>query len=71
MTAQKRNGDRCGNPARHGGTVCEYHGRNAPAVKAKARLRLEMTVDRMPKRLFGFADSAESEAATKDALDRS
>ena len=71
MTARKRNGDRCGNPASHGGTVCGYHGGNAPAVKAKARLRLEMAVDRMPKRLFGFADCAGSEAATKDALDRS
>ena len=30
-----------------------------------------MAVDRMPKRLFGFADCAGSEAATKDALDRS
>ena len=71
MTARKRNGDRCGNPASHGGTVCGYHGGNAPAVKAKARLRLEMAVDRMPKRLFGFADCAGSQAATKDALDRS
>ena len=30
-----------------------------------------MAADRMAKRLLGFADSAESEAATKDALDRS
>ena len=71
MTAHKRNGDRCGNPASHGGTVCGYHGGNAPAVKAKARLLLEMAADRMAKQLLGFADSAESEAAAKDALDRS
>ena len=30
-----------------------------------------MAADRMAKRLLGFADSAESEAAVKDALDRS
>ena len=73
-TAHKRNGDRCKNAAIRGGTVCGYHGGNAPAVKAKARLRLEMAADRMAKRLLGLADNAESEAvalaATKDALDR-
>ena len=75
-TAHKRNGDRCKNAAIRGGTVCGYHGGNAPAVKAKARLRLEMASDRLARQLLNMttdpnvADPVKL-AAIKDALDRS
>ena len=75
-TAHKRNGDRCKNAAIRGGTVCGYHGGNAPAVKAKARLRLEMASDRLARQLLrmttdpNVADPVKL-AAIKDALDRS
>ena len=75
-TAHKRNGDRCKNAAIRGGAVCGYHGGNAPAVKAKARLRLEMASDRLARQLLNMttdpnvADPVKL-AAIKDALDRS
>ena len=75
-TAHKRNGDRCKNAAIRGGTVCGYHGGNAPAVKAKARLRLEMASDRLARQLLNMttdpnvADPVKL-AAIKDALDSS
>src|SRR6478736_2517720 len=75
-TAHKRNGDRCKNAAIRGGTVCGYHGGNPPAVKAKARLRLEMASDRLARQLLNMttdpnvADPVKL-AAIKDALDRS
>src|SRR6476469_5619601 len=75
-TAHKRNGDRCKNAAIRGGNVCGYHGGNAPAVKAKSRLRLEMASDRLARQLLNMtsdpnvADPVKL-AAIKDALDRS
>lgn len=51
------------------------HGGAAPAVRAKARTRLEMAADRMAKALLGIAEDADVPAnvklaAIKDALDR-
>lgn len=72
--AHKKNGDQCGNAARRGTSVCDYHGAKAPQVKAKARQRLEEAADGMAKALLGIALTAQSEsvklAAIKDALDR-
>ena len=75
-SAHKRNGDRCKNAAIRGGNVCGYHGGNAPAVKAKARLRLEMASDRLARQLLNMTsdpnvNDAVKLAAIKDALDRS
>jgi hypothetical protein len=41
----------CKNAAIRGSNVCGYHGGNAPAVKAKARSRLEMPSDRLARQL--------------------
>lgn len=73
-TAHKKTGQRCRRWAIRGGTVCTHHGGNTPAVKAKARRRLEDAADQLAKQLLGIAESAQSEqvrlAAVKDALDR-
>src|SRR4029077_20053679 len=73
---RKKDGQRCKNAAIRGSNVCGYHGGNAPAVKAKARLRLEMASDRLARELLNMtsdpnvADPVKL-AAIKDSLDRS
>lgn len=73
-TARRKNRERCKHAAISGVRVCTHHGGNAPAVKAKARQRIEETAERMPKQRLGIATDVESEAvrlaAIKDALDR-
>ena len=74
-SAHQRDGSRCKNAAIQGGTVCGYHGGNAPAVKAKARLRLEMASDRLARQLLNMTTDPNvadpvTLAAIKDALDR-
>ena len=71
---RKKGGERCKNAAIRWSNVCGYHGGNAPAVKAKARLRLEMASDRLARQLLNMttdpnvADPVKL-AAIKDALD--
>lgn len=74
-TAHKKNGDRCAHYAIQGGTICGYHGGNNPAVKAKARARLESAADIMAAELLKMAQSGNIKdgvklSAVKDALDR-
>ncbi|MBF6210698.1 hypothetical protein IU487_06500 [Nocardia puris] len=76
-SAHRTNGEPCRKTALRGTypPLCVSHGAGAPAVRRRARIRLEMAADRMAKELLGIAtdDSAPVPvklAAIKDALDR-
>lgn len=60
-TAQsKQTGDRCGQAAIKGGTICPWHGGSAPQVKARANLRLLELVEPSLHRLASIVDSTKS-----------
>ena len=71
----KSTGNRCGNPAIPGGTVCKSHGGAAPQVQRKARLRLAELVDPaivLLGRVISDPQAAYSDRirAAENALDR-
>lgn len=55
-TAHNRQGERCRRTAIPGGTVCRYHGGNAPQVKAKAVDRIREARDLALDRLIESLD---------------
>lgn len=74
---RRTNGEPCRKTAIKGTQppLCASHGGNAPAVRAKARLRLENAADRMAKQLLGIASDEETPlplrlSAIRDVLDR-
>lgn len=74
-TAHKKNGARCRQYAVPGGSVCPYHGGNAPHVRKAAHIRLMKSVDILMANLLEIANDkgkpdAVRLAAIRDALDR-
>lgn len=69
----RQTGERCGNPAIHGGTVCRFHGGGTPSVKARANLRLLELVDPSIARLARVVATGKDDDAIRAAnsiLDR-
>ena len=69
----KQTGDRCGQPAIKGGTVCPWHGGGSPNVKARANLRLLQLVDPALSRLATIIHDGDDDVAVRAAnsiLDR-
>ena len=76
-SAHRTNGEPCRKTAVRGTEppLCMSHGAAAPAVRRKARVRLELAADRMAKELLGIASADDAPpavklAAIRDALDR-
>ncbi|MCZ4550095.1 hypothetical protein [Gordonia rubripertincta] len=76
-SAHRTNGKPCRKTALRGTQppLCVSHGAGAPAVRRKARVRLEMAADRMAKELLGIAIDSDTPpavklAAIRDSLDR-
>jgi hypothetical protein len=72
--ATTRQGQRCKQPAIHGGTVCRYHGGAAPQVKAAAMERLRAlqhpAIDRLARLTAQEEFPTVAYAASRDVLDR-
>ena len=70
----KKTGLRCKQWAILGGTVCRYHGGNAPQVRRKAEERLKALVDpaivALERMLDPEAPEASQRFAVKEVLDR-
>ncbi len=72
--ATNNRGQRCKYPPIPGGTVCRFHGGNAPQVRAKAEERLASLLHPAVIRLGELVEQTEfpsvAIAAVKDVLDR-
>lgn len=73
-TARARSGNRCGQKAILGGTVCRFHGGAAPQVKRRAALRLAELVDpaigTLAREMVKADKSSDRQRAANSILDR-
>ena len=73
-TATNRAGQRCGQSAIKGGTICRAHGGAAPQVRRKAALRLLELVDPaiavLAREMVNADKSADRQRAANSVLDR-